>query len=78
MAGEPIGERFDEIDQLMAVAIDNIHELSHEAASFVHRTIERLDRYGQRTLFTEKELAFAAAINTSLASKGLIDDDGEV
>jgi len=61
-----IGEDFAWADGVCSRAIDLIAELSDFDADFVSQLAPRLDRYRERTLFSEKQLEVLRRIERRL------------
>ncbi|WP_119301119.1 hypothetical protein [Dongia deserti] len=65
-AGTPIGDKFAWMDRVMAKAIGEADGLTDFEVDFATNTATRLGRYGERTLFTPKQMAVAHRIGRKL------------
>lgn len=75
MAGQPIGERFEEIDRMVAEILDHddAEVVNMGAWHFVNELADRLGRYGKRTFVSAKQLAWLREIHRAATAEEATD-----
>lgn len=70
MSGAPVGDEFDRLDRGTALAFERIAELSDFEADFVTQLADRLHRYKERTLVSERQWEVIRRIERKLGEVG--------